>query len=263
MHAILSFLLAKKFVSRRLDDIKLSVIQTAVFHLYIIWHCDETTIALIVFLKVGQVSESSAVVVKLFCLIFLLPKSKNLFYPQQYLLCQRMIFLKRAWGRFPWKNVVNLPSDAWIFVFTGTNFGNACTKLVSLCDETLMKYSCKQARILLRSGSLRLLKFLKQFHANRHIIESRGETFGRRNTQQCLNFSFPEKWQTISNQSATQWVFRACFLRTHNIWFSGNNGWKRYLCRPFALWWVDKGWFRYNSNLKWVRVITASRPDIT
>ena len=38
--------------------IKLSVIQTAVFHLYIIWYCDETTITLIVFLEICQVSES-------------------------------------------------------------------------------------------------------------------------------------------------------------------------------------------------------------
>ena len=41
------------------DAIKLSVVQTAIFHLYIIWYCDETTITIIVFLKVGQVSESS------------------------------------------------------------------------------------------------------------------------------------------------------------------------------------------------------------
>jgi len=40
-------------------DAKISVVQTAVFHLCIIWYCDETTITLIVFLKVGQVSESS------------------------------------------------------------------------------------------------------------------------------------------------------------------------------------------------------------
>jgi len=33
------------------NAIKLSVVHTAVFHLYIIWYCDETTI--------GQVSESS------------------------------------------------------------------------------------------------------------------------------------------------------------------------------------------------------------
>jgi len=42
------------------DAIKLSVVQTAVFHLNIVWYCDETTITLIVFLKVGQVPESSA-----------------------------------------------------------------------------------------------------------------------------------------------------------------------------------------------------------
>jgi len=41
------------------DAIKLSVVQTAVFHLNIIWYCDETTTTLIVFLKVGQVSKSS------------------------------------------------------------------------------------------------------------------------------------------------------------------------------------------------------------
>jgi len=56
----------------------------------------------------------------------------------------------------------------------------------------------------------------------------KGETFGRRNGQPCLNFTFSEKWPTISNQSVTQWVFRACFLRMHNIWFFGNSGWKRY-----------------------------------
>jgi len=41
------------------DAFKLSVVQTAVLHLYIITYGDETTITLIVFLKVGQVSESS------------------------------------------------------------------------------------------------------------------------------------------------------------------------------------------------------------
>jgi len=46
------------------DAIKLSVDQTAVCHLYIIWYCDETTITLIAFLKVGQVSQSSECKVK-------------------------------------------------------------------------------------------------------------------------------------------------------------------------------------------------------
>jgi len=36
-----------------------SVSQTAVFHLIIVWYCDATTITLIGFLKVDQVSESS------------------------------------------------------------------------------------------------------------------------------------------------------------------------------------------------------------
>jgi len=40
------------------DAVKLSVVQTAVFYMNIIWYCDETTIALIGFLKVAQVSES-------------------------------------------------------------------------------------------------------------------------------------------------------------------------------------------------------------
>jgi len=39
------------------DAIKLSVVQTAVFHLNIAWYWDETTITLIVFLKVGQVPD--------------------------------------------------------------------------------------------------------------------------------------------------------------------------------------------------------------
>jgi len=87
--------------------------------------------------------------------------------------------------------------------------GNACTKLISLWDET----SYKQAWIFLRSGSLRLLKFWKQFHTNRHITESRGETLGKRNIQPFLNFSSIEKWQTISQESVTQWDVCACFLR--------------------------------------------------
>jgi len=41
------------------DAIYISVGQTAVFHLKNAWYCDETTITLIGFLKVGQVSESS------------------------------------------------------------------------------------------------------------------------------------------------------------------------------------------------------------
>jgi len=38
----------------------------AVFHLYIIWYCDETAMTLVVFLKVGQVSESSSGLLNLF-----------------------------------------------------------------------------------------------------------------------------------------------------------------------------------------------------
>jgi len=45
------------------DAIKLSVVQMAVFHLNIVWYCDDTTITLIV-LKVGQVPESSECKVK-------------------------------------------------------------------------------------------------------------------------------------------------------------------------------------------------------
>jgi len=70
--------------------------------------------------------------------------------------------------------------------------------------------------MLLRSVSLRLLKFWKQFRTNRHITKSRGKTFGRRNTQPYLIFSVFEKWQTISNQSVTQCfvlVFYAQYLR--------------------------------------------------
>ena len=48
-------LLARKVCLQTL----LSVVQTAVFHLYIIRYCDETTITQLVFLKLGQVSESS------------------------------------------------------------------------------------------------------------------------------------------------------------------------------------------------------------
>jgi len=43
---------------------KLSVVQTAVFHLNIVWYCNETTITLIALLKVGQVPESSECKVK-------------------------------------------------------------------------------------------------------------------------------------------------------------------------------------------------------
>jgi len=46
------------------DAIKSSVVQTAVFHLHIVWYWDEATITFIVFLKVGQVSESSKCKVK-------------------------------------------------------------------------------------------------------------------------------------------------------------------------------------------------------
>ena len=41
------------------DPIKLSVVQTAVFHLSIVLYFDETAFTLIVFLKVGQGPESS------------------------------------------------------------------------------------------------------------------------------------------------------------------------------------------------------------
>jgi len=41
------------------DAIELSVVQRAVFHVYIFWCCDQTTITLIICLKVGQVSGSS------------------------------------------------------------------------------------------------------------------------------------------------------------------------------------------------------------
>ena len=46
------------------DAIKLSVVQTAVLHFHIIWYCVNTTITLIVFLKVGQVSQSCQCKVK-------------------------------------------------------------------------------------------------------------------------------------------------------------------------------------------------------
>jgi len=44
-------------------------------------------------------------------------------------------------------------------------------------------------------------------------IKSRGKRFGRRKTQPCLIFVF---WKMTNNfnQSATQWTFFACFLRT-------------------------------------------------
>ena len=41
------------------DTIESSVVQTAAFYLNTVWCWDETTITLIVFLKIGQVSESS------------------------------------------------------------------------------------------------------------------------------------------------------------------------------------------------------------
>ena len=46
------------------DPIESSVVQTAVFHLRIVWYWDEATITFIVFLKVGQVSESGKCKVK-------------------------------------------------------------------------------------------------------------------------------------------------------------------------------------------------------
>jgi len=46
------------------DAIELLVVQAAVFHLNIVWYCDETTIALYVFLKISQVPEPSECKVK-------------------------------------------------------------------------------------------------------------------------------------------------------------------------------------------------------
>jgi len=45
------------------DTFKLSVVQTAVSHLKIVWYCDETTITLII-LEAGQIPESSECKVK-------------------------------------------------------------------------------------------------------------------------------------------------------------------------------------------------------
>jgi len=96
-------------------------------------------------------------------------------------------------------------------------WGNACTKFMSLrwnFNPKMLLHISKN-RLLLRSGSLRLLKFWKQIHMNRHISESRDVTFGRRNAQPCLkSFFFVWKWQKISNQPVIHWVFCACFLRT-------------------------------------------------
>jgi len=47
-----------------IDAMKLSVVQTAVFRLYIIWYCDKTTITVNGFLKVGQVSETGERIAK-------------------------------------------------------------------------------------------------------------------------------------------------------------------------------------------------------
>jgi len=39
-------------------------------------------------------------------------------------------------------------------------------------------------------------------HTNQHITESRSKTFGRRNTQPCLNVSFIERWQTFATSQS-------------------------------------------------------------
>ena len=95
--------------------------------------------------------------------------------------------------------------------------------IVSMWDETLIKCSYKQAWIHLSSGLLRLLKFWKQFHTNRHITESWGKTLGKRNLQPAMfNFSSIEKWQTISTSqslSATSvLVFYAQYLTFWEQW---------------------------------------------
>ena len=93
---------------------------------------------------------------------------------------------------------------------------------LSVWDRTWIKCSKKQIWIRLPSGLLRLLKFLNQFHTNRHITESKGKTLGRTNIQPCLIFLFYYKLKNNFNQSVTQ---RDLFS-SHNNWYSGNSGWK-------------------------------------
>jgi len=46
-------------------------------------------------------------------------------------------FSEKGWGRLRWKNVVNLHSDTWIFVFTGTNFRVMLVRNLSVSEMKL------------------------------------------------------------------------------------------------------------------------------
>ena len=129
----------------------------------------------------------------LFCLIYPLTKSKIWFYPQQRLV---------------------IP-----------NFRVKPVRIiVSMWDETLIKCSYKQAWILSRSGLLKLLKFEKQFHTNRHITESRGRTLGKSNVQPTILIFLVLINDNNFNQPVTQWyctsvlVFYAQYLTFWEQW---------------------------------------------
>ena len=138
------------------------------------------------------------VVLNLFCLIYPLTKSKNGFYPQQCLVRQGMIFQERVRGRFSWENVVNVVQMYWLrymnFCAYWNQFqSNACKKLINLGDETLIKCCCKQAWLPLKKWFAEVIEILKttSYEPAYHWIK--GQTFGRRNTQPYIIFSFFKK----------------------------------------------------------------------
>jgi len=106
-----------------------------------------------------------------------------------------------------------------MFVLTGAKFYETYQSVRWKFNKMLLKAST-------RSGSLRLLKFQKQFYTNQHFTGSSGKILGRRNRQPCLEFSFlnnDEQFQPLSHS-----VRPLSLFSTHNIRDSGNSGWKRY-----------------------------------
>jgi len=141
------------------------------------------------------------VVLNLFCLIYPLTKSKKLILPLTMFSVSRHDFSDKGAGQ-------GLLEICCELTLKYMNFC-ACTKLVNLWDETLIKCSYKQAWVLSRRGSLRLLKSWKQFHMNRHITESREKRFGRKNIQLYWTFFFWKR--TISTSQSLSKTFVLAF----------------------------------------------------
>ena len=160
-----------------------------------------------------------------FFISFTLLQNQKIYFTPNNVYCVKAWLFWKGPGQVLLESYCKCTFRNIIFMLTGTSFRVMLVRNLLVWDETLINFSSKQAWVLLRCGSLKVVEILNTFHSfvsfepAYHWIK--GQTVWKKDTAMYKCF-FYWKMTNNLNHSVTQWdfvhVFYAQYLRFWEQW---------------------------------------------